>query len=44
MFAGIVDLAQAVLETLTIVDVLRGDGGHADDGVDGRADIVGHLR
>ena len=43
MLAGLGDLLQAVLHALLVVDVGRGDGGHADDAVHGRADVVGHV-
>ena len=43
MPAGEGDLFQAVLHLLAVVDVGRGDGRHAHDGVHGRADVVGHV-
>ena len=43
VLAGLGDLAQAVAHALWVVDVGGGDGGHADDAVHGRADVVAHV-
>ena len=41
--AGGGDLGQVVLDLLGVVDVGGGQGGEADDGVHGGADVVGHV-
>ena len=41
--AGGEDLLEAVLDLLPVVDVADCDGGKADDGVHGGADVVGHI-
>ena len=38
------DLLQAVLHLVLVVDIGRGNGGHAYDGVHGSAYVVGHVR
>ncbi len=43
MGGGGLDFAQAVLDPGLLVDVAQADGGQPHDGVDRRADIVGHI-
>ena len=43
MVARLRDLPQAVSDALLIIDVRAGDGGHADDRIHGRADIMRHV-
>ena len=42
MLGGIADLFEAVLHPLLVVDVSRRNGGHPEDGVHGRADLMAH--
>ena len=43
MPGGQADLVQTVRHPLRLAQMGLGDGGHADDGVEGRADVVGHV-
>ena len=43
MLGGIADLFQAVFDALTVFDIGSGNGGHADDGVHRRADLMTHA-
>ena len=42
MLGRVADLLQTVLHPFPVLYVRCGDGGHADDGVHGRADLMGH--
>ena len=43
MLAGPGNFLQTVFQTLCIVDMGRGNGGHTDNPIHGCTDIVGHI-
>ena len=43
VFGGIADFLQTVFHTFAVFYVGAGNGGHTDDGVHGRADLMAHA-